>query len=400
MTRHEDNTHAPIMDRPLALLFLASLGSGVSFYLLLSVVPLYAVSLQAGRSGAGATTAALMLSTVFAELATPRLIRRFGNRVMLATGLVLLGLPALALIDSPTMAIVLAASLVRGLGFGVVVVLGSALVAELAPPARQGEALGLYGIVVGVPAVIALPLGVWLTARVGFEPVFIVGAIASLLGLVVVGGLPIGRAEPEQASGIVAGFRTPSLVRLSIVFATTAMAAGVVVTFLPLAVALQGENLAAIALLAHAVAATASRWWAGRYGDRHGSSNLVIPSVILVAVGIFAIAVNDSPATVLAGMVAFGTGFGVAQNSTLALMIERVPASRYGTVSAMWNLSYDVGLGLGAAAFGVVAARTGYAAAFGITAVLVLGAIGPSLRDRSVRPDEARAPDDDLPNVD
>jgi hypothetical protein len=43
----------PIMTRPLLLVFAASFGAMTGFYLLLSVVPLYAESVGAGGSGRG-----------------------------------------------------------------------------------------------------------------------------------------------------------------------------------------------------------------------------------------------------------------------------------------------------------------------------------------------------------
>src|SRR5215211_7804952 len=176
----------PILNRALLLVFVASFGAMTGFYLLLSVVPLYLESVGAGGVGAGLVTGALMATTVAGELAIPRLLARFGHRAVLAAGLVLLGAPALALPASST----LAASLVRGLGFAICVVVGGALVAALVPPERRGEGLGLFGIVVGVPAVAALPLGVWLVGEAGYPPVFVAGAAAALAGLAVVPGLP------------------------------------------------------------------------------------------------------------------------------------------------------------------------------------------------------------------
>ena len=84
------------MNRALALLFVCSFGAATSFYLLLSVVPLYATSAGAGGIGAGLATGTLMFSTVAGELATPSLVARFGYRLVLAAGL-LLGAPALTL---------------------------------------------------------------------------------------------------------------------------------------------------------------------------------------------------------------------------------------------------------------------------------------------------------------
>jgi predicted MFS family arabinose efflux permease len=80
--------------------------------------------------------------------------------------------------------------------------------------------------------------------------------------------------------------------------------------------------------------------------------------------------------------VLLGLGFGAAQNASLSLMFERVSVSGYDMVSAVWNLAYDAGLGLGAAGFGVLAARAGYAGAFGIAAALMLAALAPVWRDR------------------
>ena len=48
-----------------------------------------------------------------------------------------------------------------------------------------------------------------------------------------------------------------------------------------------------------------------------------------------------------AGLCVFGAGFGVLESATFTLMIERVPPSSYGTVSALWNLAYDAGYGAG-----------------------------------------------------
>jgi predicted MFS family arabinose efflux permease len=365
----------PILTRALLLVFVASFGAMIGFYLLLSVVPLYAESVGAGGVGAGLVTGALMATTVAGELAIPRLLARFGHRAVLAAGLVLLGAPALALPASSTMAAILAVSVVRGLGFAICVVVGGALVASLVPPERRGEGLGLFGIVVGVPAVAALPLGVWLVGEAGYPPVFVAGAAAALAGLAVVPGLPGRPPAPERPVGVLAGLRAPALHRPALAFSATAMAAGVVVTFLPLALPGGSGGLAALALFVQAVGSTLSRWWAGRHGDRHGPAVLFVPGLVTAAAGILALVLIDRPAAVLAAMALFGAGFGATQNASMTLMLNRVAPSAYGTVSAIWNLAYDAGIGVGAFGFGVVAARTGYPPAFAVTAALMLAAL-------------------------
>src|SRR6476646_328889 len=126
MTITEDSTPRPattasprLLSRALVLYFVSAFGSMTSFYLLLSVVPLYATSEGASGVGAGLTTGALMLSTVASELATPALLARLGYRVVLAMGLVLLGAPALVLTRPAGLATVLAVCLVRGVGLAI-----------------------------------------------------------------------------------------------------------------------------------------------------------------------------------------------------------------------------------------------------------------------------------------
>lgn len=248
-----------------------------------------------------------------AELATPALLARLGYRLVLAAGLVLLGAPVLVLTVSASLATILVVSAVRGVGLAILVVAGSALVATLVPRERRSEGLGLLGVVVGVPAVLALPLGVWLAERVGFTPVFIAGA-ASLVCLAAIPALPGRQPGAAPSVGVLAG--------------------------------------------------------------------LLVGGVVAAAIGMLALAFTASAPAVVAGAVLLGLGFGVAQNASLTLMFERASASSYDMVSAVWNLAYDAGLGLGAAGFGVLAARAGYAGAFGLVAVSMLVALAPAWRDR------------------
>src|SRR5690606_4342534 len=120
------------------------------------------------------------------------------------------------------------------------------------------------------------------------------------------------------------GLRTPEIQRPALVFAATAMAAGVVVTFVPLAVGGGAGRLAALALLVQAAATVVARWWAGWYGDRAGPHRLVLPALTAAAAGVLLLALATGPVPVLAAMLLFGAGFGVMQNASLALMLRRV----------------------------------------------------------------------------
>ena len=440
-----------LVTRPFALACGAALANLTAFYLPLSVVPARAVAAGAPDGAAGLVTAALMLGGVLAECVAPRLMTRFGDRAVLATGLLLLGGAALLLVPAVD---VVSATLVcglRGLGFGFAVVVTGALVTRHVPAARRGEGLAVAGVAACLPAVAALPAGVWLADTCGADVVFVVAALVALVGALaplalgrgagsarssaesvaaaiavpqsasaaavaapesvaaaaigvpqsasaaavaapesaadpVVGAAEpyaataAGAAEPEAApaaGGLMALARIPVQRRSAVLFAATTVAAGIVVAYLPLAAA--GPAIA-LGLFVQALAATAARYGAGRWGDRHGHARLVGPGLAACGLGMVLLLGVDRPAVLLAAMAVFGTGFGVAQSATYAVMVERAPAGGDGAVSALWNLAYDLGYGVGPLAFAAVVGASGYPAAFALTGLVVLAGLRAARR--------------------
>jgi predicted MFS family arabinose efflux permease len=372
----------PLLTRPLLLRFVSIFGSAASFYLPLSVVPMYAKA-SGSNAAAGLSTGVLLLATVTVELITPRLVARTGYRLALAGGLLAMGVPALALLTSSSLPMILAVSVVRGAGFAVVTVAGGALTVSMIPPERRGEGLGLTGVVSGVPALLCLPLGVWAATRWGTAPVFVATAAAALLALLTVPGLPSHRATAGPSEdGVPAMLRNRSITRPAVLFAASTMATGVLVTFLPLATPGKSGAVAAAALFAQPAAATLTRLAAGRVGDRYGHARLLTPGVLLSAVGMAAIAATATPSLVIGGAAVFGAGFGLLQNATLALMYTRTAASGYDAVSAIWNAAYDAGMGAGAIGMGLITGHVGYPGTFLLTAALVLPALVPATKER------------------
>ena len=393
LTQAQPDTAVParLLSVPLAATFAAEFTTLTSFFLLLSAMPMLAAAAGAGSSGAGLITGSLLLGTVAAEAVATVAIGRFGYRVVLAAGAVLLGAPALAMLTREPQAVMLGVSVARGVGFGLCGVVTGALTATLLPPERRGEGLGLAGIVSGVPAGSAtmagtpetMPAGIWLAGHHLAAAAAAMAAVAGLLPLAVIRWLPgereargMARAKPARGargSGPVAG----GALRLPLIFAAATIAAGVLDSFLPLARGIPA-NLSSAALLVQAIVATLSRWQAGKHGDRYGHARLLVPALIVAALGMAAMMMLGSPVAIFAGMVLFGAGFGVIENATFALLIEQLPEAK---ASAWWNFAYDAGYGAGPAVFGLVCVRTGYPAAFALTGALVLAVIPAAARE-------------------
>ncbi len=359
------------MSRTLVLVSCATFAAIFGHQILFSVVPLYVDDLGGGSTGAGAANGLYMFATVLTQIQMPRILPRFGYRAMLVFGMLLLGAPTLLYGVAGSLTPILALSLLRGIGFGMVTVVVFAVIAEITPPGRLGEALGIVLVFTTVPTVFCGALGLWMAQNVGFLSVFLLGTALPLFGFLC--ALGIG-AAPQPAGGSTAGFfaglsRGP-LLRVMLVFASVTVSAGMVLTFLPISASGPGLFSATGALLFFAGSTTFFRWWAGRMSDRYGSFILLVPGLLLAAVGVWSLSADG--VWLLVGAVVFGAGFGILQNATLLMMMERVEKGEYGLGSTLWNVAFDAGSGAGAFAFGFVIPYTGFPLAYALCAGLLV----------------------------
>lgn len=391
--------------RDLLLLLIATLGTFTNYAPLLSVVPLWSAESGTAKAGIGAATGVTMATTVAIQLCMSRLLRRYRLQTILAAGALLLGAPTFSYLLSSSMGWVLTVSAVRGVGFGMVAVTGSALAAELAPATHRGRAIGWYGVAVGLPQVICLPLGVWIAQHVGFTVVFLATGAASLLAFPLATSISKhdNGHEPERPAND-SPTLTSLLGRLAspwTVLITVACALGGITAFLPLT--FDNTATAPIALFLMSATVIVGRWTAGTWSDRMAHAGyLLLSSTVACALGMmgFALAAtmgSGAAPVAFAAAVAYGLGFGALQNDTLNVMFRRAGPGNSGAASTVWNLAYDAGTGLGALIIGWGTHALGLGGAFAVTAALI-ALLSPLARTisrrehpRSTDPDEVRS---------
>jgi predicted MFS family arabinose efflux permease len=363
---------------------LSALGFG-SFSLTIAAVPSYAVRSGASSAEAGLTTAAMLASTVAVQTAVPALDRRWGTPRLLAAGLIAIGAPAPAYLVSDRLGWLVAVSAVRGIGFAIVTVLGALLSVREAPPGRQGEAVGIYGLSISGTNLFAVPAGTVLTSYGHFGVVAILAA-CPLLALPFTRG--VHRGFPPDADHprhrTITTARTvavPSLVLLVV----TLSGAGLV-TFLP--IVRPHGSLASIALLVYGLPAAGFRWQAGKLADRIGVRTLLPAGLGTAVIGMVLVAAallaghSGAGETVLlmAGAAIFGCGYGATQNLTLVVAFAHAGPSNTAAASAIWNGAFDAGTAIGAYGVGLVAVTSlelpgSYLLCAALTAVAIPAAI-------------------------
>lgn len=360
----------------LALMAMSAL-SFAGFSALVSIVPLWAVRGGSDEVGAGLVNAVMMAATVAVQTTVPAALRRLGWRVTLLAGVVLLGAPSLVLLTTDALPAILALSAVRGAGFAVVTVCGSSAVARLVDAPRRGRAIGLYGLSLSAPQILLVPTSVWIADNVGFWAVFAIGAapvVAAIPAFLLGRRLDHAARTPEPEHAHTPGSRVwLPLIAPSAVLLTITAPGGALLTFVPQFPEVGGYAVAG--LFALTVCSASARWLIGGLADRFGYLPFQPPLLLLGAAGlascVWAISGGGGAALVI-GMAVIGIAYGSLQNVTLVESFAVVGPRHRDTASAVWNIGFDTGTGIGSLLVGFIAAQTSFAVGLSITSALCL----------------------------
>jgi len=372
---------------------------GFSGYaLLLPAAPLWAVRGGATEGGAGLVNAVLMLATVLTQTTVPWLLRRVGWRLTMVVGVVLLGAPSLLFMATDQLGWLLALSAVRGTGFAVLTVCGSTAVAALVDGPRHGRAIGLYGLSIAFPQLVLVPSSAWVAESLDFRVVFALGALpvlaapfAALLGRrldAAASDVATSDGAPGAGDATGRGRTLLALLMPSLVLLAVTTPGGALLTFAPQFAG--GAGAAVAGLLGFTAATALARWGVGGFADRFGPRVFLAPLLLVCAGGLAlcAAAIADGgarPALLVLGMTVVGVSYGSLQNLTLVAAFAAVPARQHSTASAVWNIGFDAGTGLGSLVVGFIAAGTSFSVGLLTTAVVCVVAAVAVMLTRSPR---------------
>ncbi|WP_136610781.1 MDR family MFS transporter [Sinomonas albida] len=173
------------IERPWAALWSLVIG----FFMILIDTTIVSVANPAIMRGIGAdineviwVTSAYLLAYVVPLLITGRLGDRFGPKNMYLTGLVIFTLASLWCGLSGSIASLIAARVVQGLGAGLMTPQTMAVITRIFPPERRGAAMSIWGSTAGVAMLVGPILGGLLVDGFGWEWVFFINVPVGIVG--------------------------------------------------------------------------------------------------------------------------------------------------------------------------------------------------------------------------
>lgn len=351
-----------------SLAFILALLANVMFWVglqaLYPAMPLYVASLGGTPTDNGLATFAAAGGAVLSRLFIGALADRMGRKPVMVMGGIIAAITPVMYGISRAMPGLMAARALSGVGIAAFTTGFQALLADLAPPERRGEALGMGGNSMAFAALIGPLIGDWITSHQGFATVFAMAAMSGVLCMAA--GLFVREPSRRTPAGSppLQGLRETLAqrnVRAGVAAITPmGMAFGVMITFWPLVA--QQNHLSAIGAFfsIYAIGQLAVQSVAGRLSDRIGRARVMLPGMLLAGVAFALIPLARSDATSLLVAFGCGAGLGIARTAIDALTLDGVPGTLRGTAVAIEFTVNDLWIGLGSALLGPLAAAAGF----------------------------------------
>lgn len=347
--------------------------------LLITPLPLYIEKMGGGPTELGLSGTAFALSAVAVRPFMGRLTDTRGRKVTLLIGAVLFILAPLAYATSRSVPMLLGARTFHGMGIAAFTTAYGALIVDVTPRERWGEALGIGGIAGALSIMLGSPLGASLLHHTSFQTVFLIGAATATACLAITLLLrepakettALPKSGPANASALDLIRRRDILIP-SLATLTLGLAHGTTNAFLPLFGRDRGLGNVGFFFTAKSVAAAASRSAAGRLSDRFGRVPIILPLFAVLALGYMGLNWTYSFGMLLAMAAIQGVGFGGVRVGMETMVVDAAPAKLRGTAYGLLYFCFDSGIAVGSMLTGILATFTGFGTLYVLVGVLCL----------------------------
>jgi MFS family permease len=361
--------------------------------ILIPTTPLFAAGpLGADEAGVGLTIGAFSVTALLLRPFAGRAADVRGRRPLLVSGALLAAIAIAAHLVVTDLIVLVGLRLLLGVAEAFFFVAGFAMVADLAPPGRAGEALSYNSLALYLGIAVGPGAGELLVAWGGYAMAWI-GAAA----LCVVAGA-IALAMRESAT-LVADpgplrllHRRALLPSIGLFMGIFGMAA--FLGFVAIWAKRLGMDGSGSVLLLFGAIVIGARILFATLPDRVPPFRLAAAALGLIQIGLAVIALVPNAGGLYVGAALCAVGVAFTTPAFFTAIIARVPPSETGVALGTTSLFLDLAFGGGPAFLGFIALGVGLGLGFGVTAVIVgIGAVGTAWAAlRAVRRTLAEAP--------
>lgn len=297
------------------------------------LIPLFVQ--QMGYSGAmiGAAVSGFSVLSMMMALPMGRLSDRLSARTLLLLSAFFNLLYSSLLVLAQNIWVLIAAQMMGGLAFLLLIVSSQTWVSEHSEKAVRERGFGFLSLAAAVGQTVGPFLGGFMLSRTSFAAVFSLAVVFSLLGFSIAGLKPAARNEKKEKKGVrtgikkaLAGIAADRKMCAVLIFTFVAVFAGNLRTsFVPVLFKAQGISESSIGLLlsAFALSMTGVRIFIGRLMGRSSREALVGVALVLIFMAVVVLPSIGHAWVAAIAMLFFGMGFGISQPLSMVMVSDR-----------------------------------------------------------------------------
>ena len=323
------------------------------YFALMPTLPVYFINnLQISYRNVGLIMAAFSIAATLARPISGYLIDNFHRSGVLIVSLFLITVVCGIYPLLGTVSTLFLLRFMHGAMWGIANTSSAPIVADIVPPSRMGQGIGIWAVTIPIGMTIGPMFGLGLLNARGPNVMFLAVVGVSVLSVV---GAFLARTPSKPVArrtfSVSSLFHAKALpVSYGMFFLMIAF--GAIMIFVGIYATQKGFSNVGGFFLCFAVAMFLSRLLSGRSFDKGHVFPLILIGLALTAVGVLLLGYASAPMLFLAAGIANGAGFGILMPTCQSAVNSLVKPNERGAANSTYLISYDLGIGAGALIIG------------------------------------------------
>ena len=348
------------------------------FYAFLTTLPIYVIeNLGESQSNAGLVVTFMLASAIMVRPFSAKVLEVLGKKNTLIMNVVLFTLTTFLYLWIDTFIPLLILRFIHGISFGIVTTATGAIAADIIPASRRGAGMGYFAMAMNLAIVVGPFIGLTLLQFVSFKSLFFVLSILMVISVLFSLLVHVVHVEEHRTTRPSLAIKLSDLIErkaipVSFIGGLTGIAYGSILSFVPVFAEEIGlGTMSSYFFLVFAVVMIAFRPYLGRTFDEKGAKIVLVPSLLIFALGLMVLGGTTVTITLLVAAGLIGLGYGTLLPGYQTLAIQRTTPKRSGHAISTFFILYDLGIAFGAFIWGIVIELYGFQTMYFLGAILM-----------------------------
>ena len=365
-------------NRDFVLLTLSNFFMCITYYALISALPIYLVSeLHAGKTQVGIVLAAYTIASVIIRPFSGFALDKFGRRTIFLLALIFYTALFAGYLIALTITALIFLRFAQGLTWGVATISGSTIAVDIIPLPKRGEGIGYFSLSTTMGMSVGPVVGLFIAHHGGYFSMFISGLFISLMSLIFAWSIRLPKRLTDKKSidfSLHKLFHRKSVLpSLNLLIIMTTY--GGLLSFIALFGREIGVENSSLFFLVLAVGIAISRLTAGKAFDKKGPLGILTLCLTLLIVGFPFLALLKNITGFYISALIIGFGIGVVFPTFQTIVNNLADNDNRGAANSTLYTALDTGMGIGMIVSGFIAQYISIAAVFLISSLVCMAGL-------------------------